>query len=106
MSKIRMDMVPSKNLQRSTPGLGISYPESVELFRKMQSQDARTVFYTIRPMGDETWNMVDGKKTVSEIANAVLFEFGIMADPELLLPVFAGFESKGLISFKEEPGSE
>ena len=67
----------------------------------MQSQDPRVVFYTIRPMGDEAWNMVDGKKTVGEIANALMFEFGIMADPELFLPVFAGFEKKGLISFSE-----
>jgi hypothetical protein len=101
-----MDMVPSKNLQRSTPGLGMPYPETVELFRKMQLQDPRVVFYTIRPMGDEAWNMVDGRKTLGEIANAVMFEFGIMADPELLLPVFAGFEKNGLISFKEDPGRE
>jgi len=102
MSEIRMDMVPHKNQQNSTPGLGISYPESVELFKKMQVQDPRTVFYTIRPMGDEAWNMVDGSKTVGEIANALMMEFGIMADPELFLPVFAGFEKKGLIRFEKD----
>jgi len=101
MSEINMDMVPYKNQQLSTPGLCISYPESVELFRRVQLQDPRAVFYTIRPMGDEAWNMVDGKKTVGEIASAVMMEFGIMADPELFLPVFNGFEAKGLIHFEE-----
>jgi hypothetical protein len=95
-------MVPFKNQQRSTPGLCISYPESVELFRRIQSQDSRTVFYTIRPMGDEAWNMVDGEKTVGEIVSAVMMEFGIMADPELFLPVFKGFEEKGLIHFEKD----
>lgn len=99
-SEIKMDMVPYKNQQRSTPGLGMSYPESVELFKKIQTQDQRVVFYTIRPMGDETWNMVDGKKTVGEIANACMMEFGIMINPELFLPIFEGFEKNGLISFK------
>lgn len=102
MSEIRMDMVPHKNQQSSTPGLCISYPESVELFQKMQAQDPRTVFYTIRPMGDEAWNMVDGSKTVGEICSAIMMEFGIIADPELFLPVFEGFEKKGLIHFKKD----
>lgn len=102
MSTVTMDMVPEKTQQRSTPGLGMPYPESVDLFRRMQAQDPRVVFYTIRPMGDEVWNMVDGVKTVGEIANACMMEFGIKVDAELYLPIFEGLAGKGLITFKRD----
>jgi hypothetical protein len=102
MSTITMDMVPEKTQQQSTPGLGMPYPQSVDLFRRMQAQDPRVVFYTIRPMGDEVWNMVDGVKTVGEIANACMMEFGIMVDAKLYLPIFEGLAKKGLITFKKE----
>lgn len=102
MSTVTMDMVAEKTQQSATPGLGMSYPESVELFRRMQAQDPRVVFYTIRPMGDEVWNMVDGVKTVGEIANACMMEFGIMVNAELYLPIFEGFAQKGLIIFKKD----
>jgi hypothetical protein len=102
MSTVTMDMVPEKTQQQSTPGLGMPYPESVALFRRMQAQDPRVVFYTIRPMGDEVWNMVDGVKTVGEIANACMMEFGIMVDAKLYLPIFEGLAKKGLITFKKE----
>jgi len=100
MSTVTMDMVPEKTQQRSTPGLGMPYPESVDLFRRMQAQDPRVVFYTIRPLGDEVWNMVDGVKTVGEIVNACMMEFGIMVEPELYLPIFESLEQKGLMTFK------
>jgi hypothetical protein len=102
MSTVIMDMVAEKTQQSATPGLGMPYPESVDLFRRMQAQDPRVVFYTIRPMGDEVWNMVDGIKSVSEIANACMMEFGIMVEPELYLPIFEGLAKKGLITFKKD----
>lgn len=102
MSAVTMDMIPEKTQQQSTPGLGMPYPESVGLFRRMQAQDPRVVFYTIRPMGDEVWNMVDGVKTVGEIANACMMEFGIKVDAALYLPIFEGLAEKGLIIFKKE----
>jgi len=99
MGSITLDVVPVKLQQSSTPGLGMSYPESVELFRRMQAQDPRVVFYTIRPMGDEVWNMVDGKKTIGEIAAACAIEFGVVVDEELFLPIFEGLMSHNLITF-------
>jgi hypothetical protein len=65
----------------------------------MQAQDPRVVFYTIRPLGDEVWNMVDGQKTIGEIAAACAIEFGVVVDGELFLPIFEGLKSHHLITF-------
>ena len=99
MNNLSLDMIPKKNLQQSTPGLGMSYPETVALFERMKEQDQRVVYHTIRPMGDEVWNIVDGVKTIREIASACVVEFGVMVDDELLLPIFEGLHDKELISF-------
>lgn len=98
MKSISLSMIPSKNLQQSTPGLGMAYPEAVALFETMKEQDSRVVFYTLRTIGDEIWNMVDGKKTMGEIASASMIEFGIDIDEELFLPIFEGLWKNKLIS--------
>jgi hypothetical protein len=98
MKSFSLSMIPIKILQQSTPGLGMTYPEAVSLFKKMKEQDSRVVFYTIRPLGDEVWNMVDGKKTIGEIATACTIEFGINVDEVLFLPIFEGLWRNKLIS--------
>ena len=36
---------------------GTTYPELVALVDRMQAEDGRLVFDSLRPMGDEFWNM-------------------------------------------------
>jgi hypothetical protein len=66
---------------------GTTYPELVTLVERMKIQDPRIIFDSLRPMGDEFWNMVDGERTVAEIAEAVCLEFGFDLQPELFLPL-------------------
>jgi hypothetical protein len=66
---------------------GTTYPELVALVDRMQAEDDRIVFDSLRPMGDEFWNMIDGEKTVGDIADAVCLEFGFELRPELFLPL-------------------
>lgn len=86
-----VDAVLAKN--HDGPGTvltGSSYPELVTLVARMQAQDPRIIFDSLRPIGDEFWNMIDGSRSVREIAEAVCFEFGFDLDPELFLPLVDG----------------
>ena len=69
---------------------GTSYPELVSLVEQMRARDPRIIFDSLRPIGDEIWNMIDGERTVGEIAEAVCLEFGFDLPPELFLPLLNG----------------
>ena len=92
--------VPRKCVQVSRPGLGMSYPQSYELYQELADQDPRILFYALRPLGDELWNMIDGQRSIGGIIESCLMEFGFEADPNLFLPVFEGLEREGLIAVK------
>jgi hypothetical protein len=66
---------------------GTPYPELVALVERLRARDHRVIFDSLRPVGEEFWNMIDGKRTVGEIAAAVCFEFGFDLDPALFLPL-------------------
>jgi hypothetical protein len=66
---------------------GTSYPELIVLVEQMRAQDPRIIFDSLRPMGDEIWNMIDGERTVAEIMEATCLEFGFDLPPELFLPL-------------------
>jgi hypothetical protein len=87
-----------------TPGLAIfSYPELAAISAPMETQDPTYTFYALRVMNDEVWNMIDGRRSVAEIAEAVCMEFGFELDPALFLPLFEGLLRQDLITL-EEPG--
>ena len=69
---------------------GTSYPELVVLVEQMRAQDPRIIFDSLRPMGDEIWNMIDGERTVAEIVEGTCLEFGFDLPPELFLPLIDG----------------
>ena len=77
---------------------GTSYPDLVTLVAQMQDEDPRIVFDSLRPMGDEFWNMIDDEKTVEEIARAVCLEFGFELSPELFLPLVDGMVRSQAVS--------
>lgn len=66
---------------------GTTYPQLIALVEQMRAQDPRIIFDSLRPMGDEFWNMIDGERTVAEIAEAICLEFGFDLQPELFLPL-------------------
>ncbi len=92
-----LDDVPRKCIQASRPGLAMSYPQSYELYQNLADQDPSILFYALRPLGDELWNMVDGHRSIGVIVESCLLEFDFDVEPTLLLPVFEGLKSEGLI---------
>ena len=74
---------------------GTSYPELVALAERMRAEDGRIIFDSLRPMGDEFWNMIDGERSVEQIAEAVCLEFGFDLPPNLFLPLVDGIVASG-----------
>lgn len=101
MTAVDLNSIPSKLVEgpRSAAQV-LSYSELVSLVERLQTEDPRIVFDSLRPMGDELWNFVDGRRTIQEIADVVCFEFDFDLDPENFLGMFAALERDGLIAFK------
>lgn len=74
---------------------GTPYPELVALVERMRADDRRIIFDSLRPMGDEFWNMIDGERSVASIAEAVCLEFGFELSPELFLPLVNAMVASG-----------
>lgn len=92
------------NKHRPGPGTileGTPYPEVVGLIAQMQTQDPRLIFDSLRPIGDEFWNMIDGRRAVGEIAEAVCLEFGVEVGAELFLPLVARAIACGAVSLEQ-----
>jgi len=94
----QLESVPYKVTPGFTPGLGIfSYPEQAAIAEPMMEQDPRFVFYALRVVNDEVWNMIDGERSIEEIAEAVCLEFGFQLDAQLFVPLFDGLVQQELI---------
>ena len=97
--------IPRKLVQDiPPPGLaGISYPETVRLVEAMAAQDARVIFDTMRPVGDEFWNLMDGRRRIADIAESLCIQFDLELDPELFLPIAEGLIKADFITLDETP---
>jgi hypothetical protein len=86
---------------RDGPGTALSgteYPELVALVDRMRAQDRTVIFDTLRPICDELWNLINGTRTVGEIAEALVLQFDVDVDPEVLVPLFEGLARSGEIT--------
>jgi hypothetical protein len=77
---------------------GSTYPELVALVERMQAQDPTVIFDTLRPICDELWNLINGERTVDEIADLLVRQFDLDVDPTLLVPLFEGLARSGEIT--------
>jgi hypothetical protein len=80
---------------------GLSYPELVGVAAAMAAEDPRIIFDSLRPMGDEFWNLIDGQRTVREIAELLCLQFGFDLSPDRFVPLAEGMTLKGLIALDE-----
>jgi hypothetical protein len=68
------------------------------MVERMQVQDSRIVFDSLRPMADELWNFIDGYRTAGEIIESVCLEFDFELDPVLFIPLIEGMVETGIIA--------
>lgn len=102
-----LNAIPQKLSNHPATGLdGTAYPERVRIAEAMAVQDPRIIFDSLRPMADEFWNLIDGRRTIADIAEAICIQFGFELDPELFLPMAEGLVEAGLIALDETEAIE
>lgn len=84
----------------------LSFPDLVALFERMKVEDGRMVFDSLRPMGDEFWNLIDGKRSVAQIASEICLQFEFELDPKHFLPFAEGVVRKELASLGTSAGGD
>ena len=80
-----------------------SHPELVALVERMQAQDPTVIFDTLRPICDELWNLIDGERTVGQIAEALVLQFDVDVDPETWCRCSRGWPAPARSSCEEKP---
>ncbi|MCY4355146.1 MAG: hypothetical protein OXC09_10260 [Truepera sp.] len=76
---------------------GLDYFAQDAIYRSMVAQDPSFIFDSLRPIGDEFWNLINGERTFAQIADALSFQFDFELDQELFLPLAAGLLREGRI---------
>ena len=96
---ISLTLRPRKLKRISTPGLkGMAYQQQLDICRDLERENPRFVDYVLKPVTDEMWNLIDGKRPIAEIIDCSLLEFNLATQPDTWLVVFAGWRNAGLIA--------
>jgi len=86
-------IVPHRTVDGVPPGVvGLTYDEMAGLVAAMRAEDPRINWETLRIFGDELWNFADGRRSISEIADAVCHEFGFDVRADHFLTLARGLE--------------
>ena len=92
-------VVPRRLVERDAPGLaGTDYPTLVAMSEEMHARDPRMKFDSLRIIGDEVWNFIDGRRSVNDIAEAIAAEFDFDLEPRHILKLFQGLEAQGFVA--------
>jgi hypothetical protein len=87
---------------RVTRWAGLDYEDLLEIAGQLDAADPRAGWRSLRVVTDETWNFVNGKRTVRDIADYVGFEFDLVIEPEPIWRILKGLQSEGYLEFREE----
>ncbi len=93
------NVVPRRLVTRDAPGLaGTDYWDLYEMWQEMEGRDPKMRYDSLRIIGDEIWNFVDGKRSVNQIAEAIGAEFDFDLESRHVLRLFKGLEKEGFVS--------
>lgn len=94
-------VIPKRLVLRDPPGLaGTSYWDLYDMAEEMESRDPKMRYDSLRIIGDEIWNFVDGQRNVNQIAGAIGAEFDFDLESRHVLKLFQGLEKSGFISLQ------
>ena len=92
------EVVPRRAYERDAPGLaGTGYWDLYNMAEEMEARDPKVRYDSLRIMGDEIWNFVDGKRTVNEISEAIGAEFNFDLESRHILKLFQGLADRGFV---------
>ncbi len=70
--------VPQKVPGATGPGLiECTHERRIEMAAEIAETDPTVTFETLRPVGDELWFLIDGKRTLGDIRDAICYEFEV-----------------------------
>ncbi|MYG92370.1 MAG: PqqD family peptide modification chaperone [Acidimicrobiia bacterium] len=91
-------VVPRRLVERDAPGLaGTSYETRIRMAEEMKARDPRMRYDSLRIIGDEIWNLTDGRRSVNDVADAIAAEFDFDLEPRHILELFEGLVREGFI---------
>ena len=91
-------VIPRRLLERDAPGLaGTSYETRIRMAEEMNDRDPRMRYDSLRIMGDEIWNLTDGRRSVNDVTEAIAAEFNFDVEPRHILELFEGLVREGFI---------
>ena len=68
------------------------------MWQEMEARDPKMRYDSLRIIGDEIWNFVDGKRSVNEIAEAIGSEFDFDLESRHVLRLFEGLVNEGYVA--------
>jgi hypothetical protein len=79
---------------------GLDYEGLLEIADDLHDDDPEAGWRSLRVVSDESWNFVDGDRTVREIADAVGFEFDLKIEPGPIRRILEGHAEAGNLRFE------
>jgi len=79
---------------------GLEYQDLLDIAETLNETDENSGWRSLRVISDETWNFVDGNRTVEDIAKSVGFEFDLKIATEPIYQILEGHKEAGNLSFK------
>ena len=93
------NVVPRRLVMRDAPGLaGTDYWDLYDMWQEMEGRDPKMRYDSLRIIGDEIWNFVDGKRSVNDIAAAIGAEFDFDIESRHVLKLFQGLVKEGFVA--------
>ena len=66
----------------------------------MNKEDPKIIYDTMRPVGDEFWNLINNNKTIQVIAEELCFQFDLLIKSEFFLKIAEGLYKADYIDLK------
>ncbi|MEX2356085.1 MAG: PqqD family protein [Thermaerobacterales bacterium] len=77
---------------------GLSYQRTVEIAEDIHRDDPAFTQDTMRPVGDELWNLMDGRRTLADICDGLCFQFDVNIPQHLINEAVEKLIDEGLVT--------
>ncbi len=94
-------IIPRRAIEnRAGRWAGLSYQDLLSIAGELEARDKNAGFQALRVIADETWNFIDGRRSVADIARAVGFEFDLDLPAHAIYRLLEGIERSGGLTFQ------
>lgn len=80
---------------------GLEYRDLLDIADMLAAADPEAGWRSVRVVSDETWNFIDGHRSVEDIADSVGFEFDLEIPPEPIYRILQGLADAGHVEFRQ-----